>query len=146
MKILAKIKKKLGLENKQSKKIEESAKIEVLADIPPIKGADISVIRHFETYGGSFSDAPKNTVLDDLSRQKFKDAGQEKQLNLLYLYIVKQSEDGIYKKEGSAKIGEFFGVGKFLIQSRFKDLIEKGYLTELKQMSRFYKIEKEWVS
>ena len=63
---------------------------------------------------------------------------------MLYAYIVKMSEDGIYKKEGYTKIGEFFGVGKDLIQARFEKLIKNEYLIELKQMNRFYKINKEW--
>jgi hypothetical protein len=145
MKILSKIKKKLGLKNKQSEKIEENAKEEVLAPIPPISGASIAVIRHFQTYGGTLSETPNNAILDDQNPINFKGAGQEKQLKMLYSYIVKMSEDGIYKKQGDRTIAEHFNVGRNLIHDRFEKLIEKGYLIELKQMNRFYKI-KEWVS
>jgi hypothetical protein len=141
---IKKIQSKLGLKNKQIKKREQTAKIEVLADIPPLKITSFEAIRHFEQFGGCFNQTPKIDVLDDLKRKNFKNEGQEKQLKILYLYIVKMSDNGIYKKEGSAKIGEFFGVGKFLIQSRFKSLIDNGYIVELKQMNRFYKINKEW--
>lgn len=141
---LKKIKSKLGLKNKQIKKNEQNAKIEVLAAIPPLKIESFEAIRHFETFGGGFTITPENGVFDDSNRQNFKDKGQETQLKMLYLYIVKMSDNGIYKKEGYAKIGEFFGVGKDLIQTRFAKLVNDGYLIELKQMNKFYKIDKEW--
>lgn len=145
MNLLTKIKQKLRSKSKQSEKKEQNEKIEVLAAIPPLKIESFEAIAHFERFGGGFRKTSEIDVLDDSKRKNFKNEGQETQLKMLYLYVVKMSENGIYKKEGFAKIGDFFGVGKDLIQVRFNKLVEDKYLIEIKQMNRFYKVEREWV-
>ena len=132
------------MKNKQSEKIDENAKTDVLAPIPPLKITSFEAIRHFEQFGGISEETPQNGVSDNQNPKNFKGAGQEIQLKMLYLYIVKMSENGVYKKQGDRTIAEHFNVGRNLIHDRFTKLIEKGYLVELKQMNRFYKINKEW--
>jgi hypothetical protein len=141
---LKKIKQKLGLKNKQTKNVDKNEEIEVLADIPPLNITSFEAITHFGLYGGGKVSTPKMPVLDEITRQKFKTTSTETQKKLLYVYICERSENGVWKKEGNRVIGEFFCVGRDLIQNRFSQLVNDGYLVELKDISRFYKINKKW--
>jgi len=139
-----KIKQNLCFKNKQNKKIEKNEKIEVLAAIPPLKITSFEAIEHFGLYGGEKKTDTEMPVLDEITRQNFKTAGVKKQQKLLLQYIKERSENGVWKKEGNRIIGDFFGVGRDLVQNRFNQLIELGYLVEMIEMNRFYKINKEW--
>ena len=143
-KIKKKLAKKLGLKNKQIKKIDKNDEIEVLAAIPPLEITSFEAMTHFGRFGGGKVSTPKMPVLDEITRQNFKMAGVGTQQKLLLQYIKERSENGRWKKEGNRIIGDFFGVGRDLIQNRFNQLIEAGYLIELTNMNRFYEISKEW--
>lgn len=131
------------MKNKQSEKIEQATKKEVLADIPPLILTDFSAIRHFEEFGGGNDKTPENPSFSIENPKNFKSASKENQLKILYGYMLNKSDNGIYKREGGRQIAEHFGVSKDVIQDRFNELLERGLVIELKQMNRFYKI-KEW--
>jgi Fic family protein len=132
------------LKNKQTKKIDKSVETEFLPQIPQIKGASIEVIRHFEQFDAAKTETCINGVFGAENKNNFKELGKERQLKILLAYLYERSEEGIYKRESSKVIADHFNVSKDTIQRRFNELLDKKYIIELKQMNRFYKINKEW--
>jgi len=137
------LKKAKKFENKKPPKQE--AKIEEPPKIKPLILTNFEAISHFggcvNNFGGG-NIIPLNTdIFLENSRQNFKSATKEKQLKLLFYYIAGNSKNGIYKKEDNRNIGEYFGVGKDLIQNRFNKLTEDGHMVKLQ--NKLYKISED---
>ncbi|RPJ79855.1 MAG: hypothetical protein EHM20_00250 [Alphaproteobacteria bacterium] len=51
--------------------------------------------------------------------------------------------DGIYTKEGNRLISNYFYCGKDLISERFNELLSIGWISEIVEMNRKYKLLRE---
>lgn len=77
-------------------------------------------------------------------RQNFSTMEKHTQLEMLYIYLKdRATEDNIYTKEGDRVIGDYFNCGKDLINKRFKELISIGWISELTELNRKYKLLRE---
>jgi hypothetical protein len=94
-----------------------------------------NVINNYIVGGGGGLNLMKPENLD------FSAQNKEKQLEMLLRYIKIKAKDNVYKKEGNRYIGIYFNCGKDLISHRFKELIALGFLEELKNMDRYYRIK-----
>jgi hypothetical protein len=63
---------------------------------------------------------------------------------MLLAYLWEKSEEGVYKREASKVIADYFKVSKDTIQRRFNELLDNKSIIELKSMNKYYKINKEW--
>jgi hypothetical protein len=117
--------------------------------IKPIKPFNNTVFNYFNSLNG---ENKKNTPnMDDFiekNHQNFKQLTRDNQLKILFLYIQKNSRDGLYKRPSLNKLAEYFGgVDKNTISNRLSVLVDKEYIRpiteiDLKEIKNTYKILK----
>ena len=127
--------------------IKDSPKITVISPkIKPIKPFNNAVFSYFDNLNG------ENNInthdIDDFiekNHQDFKKLTMENQLRILFLYIQKNSRDGLYKRPSLRILSQYFGgVDKNTISKRLSLLVDREYIrhmTEL-EIKNTYKILK----
>jgi hypothetical protein len=74
----------------------------------------------------------------------FKKLSTEMRLKVLHKYMKDRSKGGLYKKEGSRTIGEYFGVGKDMIATLIKTLEQNKKIISLSDLDKYYKVKEEY--
>jgi hypothetical protein len=105
-----------------------------------------STVIYYQNGGGGECDVislEKTENLTEKNRQNFKNLTKQSQFEMLYNYMKSKSDSDIYTKEGDRKIAGYFQCGKDLINQRFKDLLTIGWISEIVEMNRKYKLLRE---
>jgi hypothetical protein len=127
--------------------IKDSPKITMISPkIRPIKPFNNAVFDYFDNLNGeNYQNTPNIEDFIEKNHQDFKKLTMENQLRILFLYIQKNSKDGLYKRPSLRVLSQYFGgVDKNTISKRLSVLVDKEYIrhmTEL-EIKNTYKILK----
>lgn|GEM_PF-3809287 len=105
-----------------------------------------TTIIYYQGGGGGKGDVifPENEPnFNENNRQNFKKLSKQCQFEMLYIYMKDKAIDNIYTKEGNRLIANYFNCGKDLISERFNDLLNLGWISEIIEMNRKYKLIRE---
>ena len=127
--------------------IRDSPKLTVNSPkIKPIKPFNNAVFDYFNSLNGENNiNTPNIEEFIEKNHQDFKKLTMDNQLRILFLYIQKNSRDGLYKRPSLRLLSQYFGgVDKNTISKRLSLLVEREYIrhmTEL-EIKNTYKILK----
>lgn len=137
---------------KKKKKVKNSQQPPQQLTLKKLVITDFSGINYFkQKHGGGKKEALTSAELVEKFRQDFKKLDVNFRLKILFHYIKMKTQGGIYKKEGNATIGKYFGVGKDLINGYIGKLKETKHIEELTEIDiqklknehTYYKLLKE---